>query len=119
MPYPSDSKVGFLSMSYATKEMANDQLRFALSVLRGEIVISQPKGRIQIALLIRDRLKDWGFWWQVRILEFHLHRFQGNQRKARIDDSETSRNRADTPVVGESTETEKKASVVGLRRIHR
>lgn len=78
-------------MSWPSKDWANEQLKFAIAVLDGRIIQSLPKGRIQVALLIRDRLKASGFWWQARTLEFHLHRFQG----------------------------EKKAFVVGLRRIPR
>ena len=106
MPYPSDSKVGFLFMSYGTKEMANDQLRFAIAVLDGRIMKSLPPGRIQVALLIRDRLKEWGFWWQVRILEFHLHRFQRDPRRL-VDNG------------NEKGTVHGKGTVVGLRRIRR
>lgn len=64
-------------MSWGSKEWANDQLRYAISVLQGRSMGSRPKGRIEIALLIKDRLKKEGFWWQAKTLEYHLHRFQG------------------------------------------
>jgi len=68
-------------LSWFSKDVANEQLKFAIAVLDGRIVESLPPGRIQIALLIRDRLRAEGFWWQSRTLEFHLHRFQGHQRQ--------------------------------------
>ena len=68
-------------LSWPSKDWANEQLKFAIAVLDGKIVKSLPPGRIQIALLIRDRLRAEGFWWQAKTLEFHLHRFQGRQRQ--------------------------------------
>lgn len=57
------------------KDWANDQLKYAIGVLQGCHVISTPKGRIQIALIIKENLLDEGFWWQVGILEIWLCRF--------------------------------------------
>ena len=65
---------------WGSKEWANDQLRFAIRVLKGEIVGSSDKGRIQIAILIQDRLSQAGFWWQHRILDHHLHLFMKKHR---------------------------------------
>lgn len=63
---------------WGSKEWANDQLRFAIRVLQGKIVGSSDKGRIQIAILVEDRLSKAGFWWQHRILDHHLHLFMKN-----------------------------------------
>lgn len=56
---------------------ANDLLRYGIGVLRGQYVICRAKGRIHIALILLNDLKDMGAWWQARILEYWIHRAQG------------------------------------------
>jgi len=56
-------------------ERANDLLRYAILVLKGERVVSRDSGRVHIALILRDRLEDAGYWWQVKILSIWLNRF--------------------------------------------
>lgn len=55
---------------------ANDQLRYAIEVLKGGGFGSLPKGRLQLALLIKRRLYEHDFWWQARIVAHWIHRFQ-------------------------------------------
>lgn len=62
-----------------SKDWANDILRYSIAVLRGERIVSRPEGRLHIALIMKERLEDAGFWWQARILEFHMHRFLQRQ----------------------------------------
>jgi hypothetical protein len=68
-------------VEWGSKDWANEQLRFAISVLHGDIVVSSDSGRIQLALVVKERLEDHGFWWQARILNCHLHRFQRDHRQ--------------------------------------
>jgi hypothetical protein len=60
-------------------DLANDYLRYAIACLKGENVVSRLPGRIAIALILRERLKDMGAWWQSRVLNFWIHRAQGGE----------------------------------------
>ena len=60
-------------------ERANDLLRYGIGVLRGENIVASPKGRVQIALILMKELSSEGFWWQVKVLQAWLHRFQGGR----------------------------------------
>lgn len=65
-----------LSFSIASKEWANDQLRFAIGILQGKICTSTWKGRLQIALIVKQGLEEKGFWWQAERIENYIHRLQ-------------------------------------------
>jgi hypothetical protein len=60
-------------------EWANDLLRYLIAHVRGQNVISLLPGRICIALLLKRRLEERGFWWQARIAEAWIHRAQGGE----------------------------------------
>ena len=60
-------------------ERANDLLRYGIGVLRGENIVASPKGRLQIALILMKELASEGFWWQVKILQYWIHRAQGGE----------------------------------------
>lgn len=68
-------------MNWGSKEWANEQLRFAIKVLSGKIVVSRPNGLLQVALIIKKDLLDNGFRWQARILSCHIHCFQREHKK--------------------------------------
>jgi hypothetical protein len=55
---------------------ANELLTYGIGVLRGQNIIARAQVRLQIALILLDDLKDMGAWWQVKILEFWIHRAQ-------------------------------------------
>ena len=59
---------------FGSREWANDQLRFAIGVLKGQRVGSRWPGRVQIALLVRDRLLEYGWTWQAERVENWIHR---------------------------------------------
>jgi hypothetical protein len=61
------------------KARANELLQYGIACLRGENIVSLLKGRIQIALILRARLEENGFWWQARALEYWIHRAQGGE----------------------------------------
>jgi len=67
-----------------SKTWANDQLRLAIAILddRIEGYRCPVSGRLADALTIMRNLREYGFWWQIRTLEFHIHRFQKNHKKA-------------------------------------
>ena len=60
-------------------QRANDLLRYGIAVLRGQNIVSSPKGRVQIALILMRELASEGYWWQVKVLQYWLHRAQGGQ----------------------------------------
>jgi hypothetical protein len=62
-----------------SRDWANEVLRYAIAVLRGENVVSKVSGRICIALILKKRLAQDGFWWQVKVLDFWIHRAQGGE----------------------------------------
>ena len=64
-------------------ERANDLLRYGIGVLRGENIVASPKGRVQIALILMKELASEGYWWQVKILQYWLHRAQGGEIPAK------------------------------------
>jgi hypothetical protein len=39
--------------------------------------VATRKGRLQIALILMKELASEGFWWQTKILQHWIHRFQG------------------------------------------
>lgn len=69
--------------AYGSKEWANEQLSFAIQVLKGRRVGSRPKGRLHIALIVKERLEQLGFWWQAQMLEIWILRFQKGEFIAR------------------------------------
>jgi hypothetical protein len=58
---------------------ANEILRYGIAVLRGQNIVCKLSGRVQIALILMKRLSEEGFWWQVKILQYWIHRAQGGQ----------------------------------------
>jgi hypothetical protein len=64
---------------FHSKDWANNVLRYAIGVLRGENVVSKVSGRICIALILKKRLAQDNFWWQVKVLDFWIHRAQGGE----------------------------------------
>jgi len=63
---------------------ANEQLRFAIKVLKGRCGGHRWKGNLQLALIIKDRLLGKGYTWQAERIENYIHRIQRLQR-ARAD----------------------------------
>jgi len=65
-----------MTFSDAGKDRANDLLKYAIGVLRGENMKSSPAGRVHVALIIMEELEDLGAWWQKKILNSWLRRAQ-------------------------------------------
>jgi hypothetical protein len=73
-----------------TKDHANRQLRFGIAIGQGHICKSSAKGRLQIMLIIKERLEESGWVWQAKILNSWIHRLQPK----RADLSEREREEA-------------------------
>jgi len=67
---------------------ANEQLRFAIRVLKGECGGSRWKGNLQLALIIEDRLLFYGFFWQASRVENWIHRLQPHKADSQGDEGE-------------------------------
>lgn len=57
-------------------DWANETLKFCIKTLQGEIEVSKVKGRISTCLILKRRLAEKGFWWQVKVLDHWIHRAQ-------------------------------------------
>jgi len=83
------SSVIFRSISeWGSREWANDQLRFAIRVLKGECGGARWKGNLQLALMIKERLLEYGFVWQASRLENWIHRLQPRKVDSQGDEGE-------------------------------
>lgn len=61
-------------MSLGSKAWANAELRFCISVLKGEVEVSRWSSKLQTVLYIKELLEFYGYVWQVRRLENWIHR---------------------------------------------
>ena len=59
-----------------SEEWANEQLRFAIKVLKGKCGGRRWKGNLQVALMVRDRLWANGYTWQAARVDNWVHRLQ-------------------------------------------
>jgi hypothetical protein len=64
------------SVYYGSVEWANAELSFAIQTLQGKQETSSWKHRLQTALVIKDLLEEYGYHWQVWVLECWIHRLQ-------------------------------------------
>ena len=62
--------------AWGSMEWANEQLRFAIKVLRGRSCGHNWAANLQLALLVRDRLWANGFPWQADRVDNWIHRLQ-------------------------------------------
>jgi hypothetical protein len=60
-------------------ERGNSVLRWCIGCLKGENIVSKLEGRVQICLILKKELASKGLWWQVKVLDFWIHRAQGGE----------------------------------------
>jgi len=78
--YPTlDEERRVMSPSRIDVEWANDTLRFAVATLQGKVEVSKVRARISTCILLKHRLAEKGFWWQVKVLDHWIHRAQGGE----------------------------------------
>ena len=58
-----------------TKEWANSQLSFVISLLRGDDLVCSRSFRLTVARLVKARLRHLGFWWQASRVQNWIRRF--------------------------------------------
>jgi hypothetical protein len=66
-------------MAFQTKEWANAQLKFAISELRDAFEKKSPfhwRNTMQTVLFIKERLIEHRFFWQAKVIEYWIHKYQ-------------------------------------------
>ena len=58
------------------KNHANNLLRSEIKALKGEVFNALPSRRISHALGIKESFEASGYWWQAKILDHHIHKYQ-------------------------------------------
>ena len=67
---------------WGSKEWANDELRFGIRIINGDIVKTRKlTDLLAIALDVKSWLEREGFWWQAKTLDHHIHLWQAKHRK--------------------------------------
>ena len=61
---------------FKKKERANALLRYSLTLLRGGGCRCSPGIRLSLILSLKDELSSMGARWQVKCLNWHLHKAQ-------------------------------------------
>jgi hypothetical protein len=69
-----------------SRDWANSQLRFVIAVLQDRVFRATWKGKLQMALIVRDRLLEYGFTWQAARVDNWIHRLQ--PRRADLSERE-------------------------------
>jgi hypothetical protein len=78
-----------------SKKWADKQLSFSIRILQGHICRSQWKGRLQLALIVRDRLREYGYSWHAERVDNWIHRCQPkNFRKFSFEEIKDSQDPA-------------------------
>jgi hypothetical protein len=65
-----------MKIEIGSPEWANRQLRFAIAILQGHICGSSWKGRLQLALIVKERLREYGYSWHAERVDNWIHRCQ-------------------------------------------
>ena len=55
--------------------MVNEQLRYAIAVLKGNKFKTYPRNRVYWVLGVIEDMERFGWLWQARILRSHLNRY--------------------------------------------
>ena len=72
-----------------SKAWANQHLKYGISICQCKSgMIATREGYLQTVLMLKDDLESFGYTWQVRILEYWIHRLQ-----ARKPDSQKEKER--------------------------
>jgi hypothetical protein len=73
-----------LKIEVGSKEWADKQLRFSIAILQGHICRSSWKGRLNLALIVKERLLEHGFTWHAERVDNWIHRCQPKSPLAQI-----------------------------------
>lgn len=68
------------SFKYGSSQWADNQLRYIIGILQGKHITSTWRGRINLALITKERLQGMGFKWHVARVENWIHRAQRDHK---------------------------------------
>ena len=70
---------------FAKSARANEILRYAISVLGSNPpIVATTKGKFEVVLALKRDLSRMDAWWQVKILEHHIHKWQKKLRRVAV-----------------------------------
>jgi hypothetical protein len=65
------------SVVYGSVAWANAHLRYGISVLKGASGLkATDAGILEVTLILKEDLLEYGYTWQARVLEYWVHRLQ-------------------------------------------
>ena len=76
---------------FREKERANSILRYAISLCQGKGCKCPDNVRLSLILRLKDDLAGMGAVWQVKCLQWHLHKFQQEFMTTTIKRKEVSK----------------------------
>jgi len=84
-----------MAIEYGSVKWATNQLRYAISIMFGgdKVIISLPKGRIQLAEYLKRDLEEHGYMMKADILQHQINRYkkqlkEENRRKRQVKTEE-------------------------------
>lgn len=78
-------------MKFKDKDKANDLLRYAIKMCQGGCCKCPDNVRLSFVLRLKDDLAGMGAVWQVKCLQWHLHKFQQEFMTTTIKRKEVSK----------------------------
>lgn len=57
------------------KNQATETLKYGIAICQGRCFKTKPLTRLALLLNLLEKLRDAGWWWQSRILNFWINRF--------------------------------------------
>lgn len=64
---------------------ADSQLKYIIGILQGKNVICSRKGRIHLAIITKELLKEYGYTWHVERIDNWIHRTSKLEQPKRAD----------------------------------
>jgi hypothetical protein len=65
-----------MKIEVGSKKWADKQLSFSIRILQGHICRSSWKGRLNLALIVKERLLEHGYSWHAERVDNWIHRCQ-------------------------------------------
>ena len=71
-----------MEKTFEKADRVNELLRYAISVLNGTSgMVCTTKGKLEVVLALKRDLSRMDAWWQIKILEYHIHKWQRRIRQ--------------------------------------
>ena len=76
---------GNLKNQVISQSEADSQLKYIIGVLQGKHIGSSRKGRVHLALITKDLLKEYGYTWHCDRIDNWIHRTSKLKQTLRSD----------------------------------